>query len=1363
MWVARAGFSSGLDCFGARLATTLDRLMRLRSVLMVVAVTGCQFTTQIPVDATGFTDVACAGPLDCPQGLSCSVLAERCFDARQLATDAGVTALPCEAQGDCLRPLTCALGLGRCVQLDEVAVDAGVVSIPCSSTLGCPSPFTCALGLGACVKVDALELDAGVTPVPCSTTLGCPAPFTCALGLGACVKLEALPVDGGLTPVPCSATQGCPSPFTCALGLGACVDTPTLGTDGGVSVLPCESAGECPSPFTCAAGLRRCVQAGGLFLDGGISLVPCSVLAPCPSPLTCALGASRCVAVESVPTVNGVTVLPCTNASECPGQLVCARSLGACVDPKLVTTNDAGVSQLPCQRTDDCPNPFVCSTLGLCADATVLSLPAFQSVVLVDASGVTATRFGVQPPTNTGKALVTLAREAVTVDATLRAVRRPCTQTGSLTWECPLLAAAPSSTEQLEVRALGLSGTGATERVQLVIDADPPRLIPSSASLVIVPALSNPRSALGPLFAPTRLNATSELQLTLVVDDPNTVVADVSFQTTGGPLPRVSRTGAAFTFRGVVPAGEPEGVLRLSLSTRDDVGNELLDQRLDMVMVSVDRLAPAPLDVTSPSGLLVERLPYGDGVRQGTYLSMSRAPEGLLLFRDAPGGTVLLPIASVGATPLSARLSALDVPAVYAEVVDEAGNSSAVAHARRFRLTLTPGGPGNPSTLASSGVPTPPAHPGRIVESGGQLTTTGTGIVSVKSLPSWEPLVLVDQPASSVSHVLFEDTPRQRLIRDARPTFGPIGQTGVPTDVAGGRLVMLPPNGLRQPQVGACSTDDRHCLTLSLFSMGTANVTIHRLDDMSWRLLRSFQASPGAEAVTPGITWSPRTQTYFLAAGSRVYELDALGIELGSRPSGCSPFGSCQIAATPEGLYVTGSSAAQWLLYDGGVLPAPAPSLGADVTLAWDRERQQLYARSSTSSISRLVAGVWQPVQLLRPNRQPCVTCSGLAFDPVSREVRSTENDQLVGPDGGSERPPPIANTRLMGIAAGLPPGFAELRAAVQSAVYRDGFGWLPTPMPLVGGNPIGTCNEVRMQGVRIDGGVFLPCQGTSAFYPDNLSPMNTVNTPSPFMTVVDDGVLFESGFWRPSNGFVPFALPLVPALGSLVVRTPRGATSVGRNTQTTEYSDDGGVWSRAPAVMSGMLPSTPVAAFTDRSMSDAYIATTAPDALHRFVPAPLVGGVSELVATPTWLSRYPPWRQYRTVASLGNGRFLWAGDAQPPVTDDIWKLSTRNQASLSWRMSSSTISLPHHLVVRASFTATLHTDAGVLAPVDLVAWDAWAAKWRVLGNTDGGVTATGEASFEITPIIELGLQQAPSLEPMQVDRLEASFDYVLP
>lgn len=128
--------------------------------------------------------------------------------------------------------------------------------------------------------------------------------------------------------------------------------------------------------------------------------------------------------------------------------------------------------------------------------------------------------------------------------------------------------------------ASDLRGPAITERLSVLIDADPPRVVPGTEALTIVPAAGNPLTQLGPSFAPTAVRQDSVARVSLLLDDPNTTSAQVFFGTSTTQLPFIRRVGQSFVFEGQLPATLPEGDVALEVTAIDDVGNRLARQPL---------------------------------------------------------------------------------------------------------------------------------------------------------------------------------------------------------------------------------------------------------------------------------------------------------------------------------------------------------------------------------------------------------------------------------------------------------------------------------------------------------------------------------------------------------------------------------------------------------------------------------------------------------------------------------------------------------------------------------------------------------------------------------------------------------------
>lgn len=1272
----------------------------------------CAFRTAAPLDG-GVSLITCADPSECPRGLACSAALGRCYDPSAITIDAGVSGLPCESRFDCPRPLTCASDFGFCVQADEVPVDAE-----------------------------------GSTPLTCTSRTGCPAPLACALALGRCVSVPAIQTDGGLSALPCNSTTDCVGTLVCAAGVHRCADPAGLVVDGGVSVLPCTTSADCIGSLVCANGLRRCADPSGLLLDGGLSVLPCSTTADCIGTLVCANGLRRCADPGGLLLDAGVSVLPCSTTSDCIGTLVCARGLGACTNVEALPLDDAGVSRVPCQFTDDCPTPLACSTrAGLCVDTTRSQLPVIRSARLVDATGQVVTRRSGVAPFDTGQVVVELQLPPVSLSARFRTTETTCSPVTPTSWVCPLTFSGPSGSELITLLASDLRGVAATERLSVTIDADSPRVIPGTEVVSIVPSASNPLVSLGPTFAPTAARLDSTVRVTLLLDDPNAISANLFLGAGMAQLPFVTRVGQSFVFEGTLPMSLPDGAITLELTALDDVGNRSARTGL-AAQLRKDSTPPPTPNVTTDDGVIVERVPLGDGTRSGAFVRMRLSPAAtLLVFREAIGAPPVLALRGTGAA-IAGQVSVGDQEQLTVQALDEAGNASSEVQVRRFRLFVHPGRAANLTHVATT--PDLLAFPARADPTLPMplLEAADRQSLQVQPVARWELLhdALDAGSPSGLSFVsLVEDTPRQRLLRIVTDGFG-----SMVTDLANGRHVVTNLRFGHARYEAACHTSERVCLLVGTPENGAPTLWV--LDDAGARQLRVLSAGRAS------ITFDARREVFLLAQGSTLMTLDATGATRSTGTSDCVGTTACSIIATPSGVLTASSfSALLWRLRDGGTANQPG-SAGPDVHLALERSTLEPALIDPSVTLLRVDGGtaVISPLQCSTPR-----VCDA-AWDPLARTLTiiSRMERTLLLRDGGtrtldvSPDGEPLASWAIAESGGFILPASGRWRYR-----DRDGWSWNPFTPSLCGTS---TLNVVPL-GVAVDGGWVSPC--------GRRTNLTTVDAPvvgfPPFASwtvTLGNGFITSMNVWRDGQLFPYFGRGSSEALA-----LPPNRVLTDFN-WSSEVLTDGGVVTDI-VVLTGSRPAAPgfIVNFSPAATAPPFslwMLTGGSGMPTTFTRLTLTGSPLSGEFTPVALAPdAPAHRMTPVVVPQSGGRFLLYGGRVPTSSssvwlNDVWALHTQVRPTVHWSVDTARFNVPLDGVLSVQVSTTLEaTDAGI-PNTEVLVWDPWRTSWQLVAALDGGATGSG-VFVPSASTFDVAVSRLPTgHDPLEVDRLEAVIDY---
>ncbi len=1145
---------------------------------------------------------------------------------------------------------------------------------------------------------------------------------------------------------PASREVAAPAPLACALALGRCVSVPAVHTDGGLSLLPCTTSSDCVGTLVCAAGLHRCVDPDGLVVEGGLSFLPCSTTSECVGALVCANGLRRCANPDGLVLDAGISVLPCTTSAECVGTLVCARGLGACANVEKLPLDDAGVSLVPCQFTDDCPAPLACSSrAGLCVDTTRSQLPVIRSAQLVDAAGQVVTRRSGVAPFDRGQVLVELQLPPVALSARFRTTEASCAAITPTSWVCPLTFSGPSGSEIITLLASDLRGVAVTERLSVTIDADWPRVISGTEVVTIVPATNNPLVPLGPAFAPTAARVDSTVRVTLLLDDPNTTSATLFLGAGATQLPFVRRVGQSFVFEGALPASVPEGDITLELTAVDDVGNR--SPRMSVAArLRKDTAAPASPNVATDDGVIVERVPLGDGTRVGAFVRMRLSPpDGLLVFREGPGAPVVLTLRATGGM-VEGQVSVVDQEQLMAQALDEAGNASAEVQVRRFRLFVHPGRTANQTHVATTTdlVFAPPRSDPPLAMP--LLEAADQDSVQVQPVPRWELLhdgLDAGPPSGSPLVSLIEDAPRRRLLRIVSDSFG-----AVATDLANGRHVVtnLPFTPARYE--GACHTSRRTCLLVGTPPAG--NSRLWALDDQGARLLRTLTTTSAS------ITFDARREVFLLAEGTTMITLDENGSTLSTGTSDCNTT-PCNVVATPRGVLSAAASTFVWRHRDGGTVNHSGTLSGH---LGLDRSTLDPVIVEPQVSWLRADGGFAVIGPALCGASQRCEA----AWDPLAATITVLDRNtrSVLLRDGGA-----IAldvspdQDPMVSWAIAEPNGF--VLPSTGRWRYQDPGGWAASTfspsycLPLSG--------NVIPLGIAVDGGWVSPCGRRTTLTSAN--DVAVPGFPSSGSWTVTVGSSFVTPYWLWRDGQVftvssptsrePLALPPnrlfdFPAMITLVL-------------------PDGGVQSE-PFSLSGSIPPGPnLVGFSSIASTppfDFWMLTGGPGTPTAFTRVTLMVGGPALTGeyTPVPLpSDAPALRVMPLVVPRPAGRFLLFGGRVSVFfslqwTNEVWALHTQVRPTVHWSVDTARFNVPLDGLLGVSVSTTLKpTDAGI-PPTEVLVWDPWRTSWQVVASLDGG--AVGGGTFvPASSVFDVAVSRLPtSRDPLEVDRLRAVIDY---
>ncbi len=1234
-----------------------------------------------------------------------------------------------------------------CVFRTAVPLDGGVSLIACSEPKDCPKGLSCSAALGLCYDPSAITVDAGVSGLPCESRFDCPRPLTCANDFGFCVQADEVAVDAeGTTSLTCLSRGGCPAPLACALALGRCVSVPAVQTDGGLSLLPCTTSSDCVGTLVCAAGLHRCVDPDGLVVEGGLSFLPCSTTSECVGALVCANGLRRCANPDGLVLDAGISVLPCTTSAECVGTLVCARGLGACANVEKLPLDDAGVSLVPCQFTDDCPAPLACSSrAGLCVDTTRSQLPVIRSAQLVDAAGQVVTRRSGVAPFDRGQVLVELQLPPVALSARFRTTEASCAAITPTSWVCPLTFSGPSGSEIITLLASDLRGVAVTERLSVTIDADWPRVISGTEVVTIVPATNNPLVPLGPAFAPTAARVDSTVRVTLLLDDPNTTSATLFLGAGATQLPFVRRVGQSFVFEGALPASVPEGDITLELTAVDDVGNR--SPRMSVAArLRKDTAAPPSPNVATDDGVIVERVPLGDGTRVGAFVRMRLSPpDGLLVFREGPGAPVVLTLRATGGM-VEGQVSVVDQEQLTAQALDEAGNASAEVQVRRFRLFVHPGRTANQTHVATTTdlVFAPPRSDQPLAMP--LLEAADQSSVQVQPVPRWELLhdgLDAGPPSGSPLVSLIEDAPRRRLLRIVSDSFG-----AVATDLANGRHVVTNLQFTPARYEGACHTSRRTCLLVGTPPAG--NSRLWALDDQGARLLRTLTTTSAS------ITFDARREVFLLAEGTALLTLDESGSTLSTGTSDCNTT-PCNVVATPRGVLSAAASTFVWRHRDGGTVSHTGTLNSGHLGL----DRSTLEPFIVEPQVSQLRADgtitVIGPAACAIPQ-----TCEA-AWDPVAATVtiinRSTRS--VLMRDGGAVALDVSPDRDLMASwAIAEPNGF--VLPGTGRWRYQDPGGWAastftPSHCGLLG-------NTIPL-GIAIDGGWMSPCGRRTT-----LTSVADVAVPGfPFFSswtvTLGNSFVTTNGLWRDGQ-----LIPLSSSSSSEPLALPPERLLYFPGVTITRVFPDGGSQPEVTNI-NGQMPLAPrVVSFSPVATLppfDLWMLTGGPAMPTAFTRLTLMAGGPGLTGeyTPVPLPPVAPTsRLTPLVVPRPAGRFLLYGGQVPDSalqwTNEVWALHTQVRPTVHWSVDTARFNVPLDGLLGVSVSTTLKpTDAGI-PPTEVLVWDPWRTSWQVVGSLDGGAVGGG-AFVPASSVFDVAVSRLPtSRDPLDVDRLGAVIDY---
>jgi hypothetical protein len=155
--------------------------------------------------------------------------------------------------------------------------------------------------------------------------------------------------------------------------------------------------------------------------------------------------------------------------------------------------------------------------------------------------------------------------------------------------------------------------------------------------------------------------------------------------------------------------------------------------------------------------------------------------------------------------------------------------------------------------------------------------------------------------------------------------------------------------------------------------------------------------------------------------------------------------------------------------------------------------------------------------------------------------------------------------------------------------------------------------------------------------------------------------------------------------------------------------------------------------------------------------PAPVPA--TEVTAHAPWGQPVP--RSLATVAALSGEAFLVAAGqtASSQPLNDIWRLTTTPRPAVTWRLPLDALPVDPFVLRTARVQARFEGPARA----ELRAWDPWRSQWVQAGRAtaDSGFVSGAVTVFNGT--LDVAVDLPPTTEPLLLDRLQASFDYVQP
>jgi hypothetical protein len=300
---------------------------------------------------------------------------------------------------------------------------------------------------------------------------------------------------------------------------------------------------------------------------------------------------------------------------------------------------------------------------------------------------------------------------------------------------------------------------------------------------------------------------------------------------------------------------------------------------------------------------------------------------------------------------------------------------------------------------------------------------------------------------------------------------------------------------------------------------------------------------------------------------------------------------------------------------------------------------------------------------------------------------------------------------------------------------------------------------------VAFDGGFLSPpCNPFWVSDTPFAQPMATLfMVPGQFITTVQDRFLTTTAIW--ADGGTRVFAPLPSLLAVAVPLSPSAVATWNQNSVITYAEQPDGGWSVLanrslapfPAPLSGAaLMGFPVSADQVYGAFDRMgrLALVRLDRLRDPAPVP----ANEVTPFAPW--GRPMSRSLATVAALSGEAFLVAaGQTVGQPVSDVWRLTTTPRPAVTWRLPLDALPVDPSVLRTARVQARFEGPARA----ELRAWDPWRSQWVQAGRAtaDSGFVSGPVTVFNAT--LDVAVDLPPTTEPLLLDRLQASFDYVQP